>query len=450
VEHWLIVAILIVLVAFIIIVVVHRFFSAMIKMNEQLTIKNEALSESEKNYREIFNSTTDAIFIHDLKGRILDSNKAASEMYGFTKEEFLMHDVLTMVEDSNEYTQKKAELLMRQAIQNGDTTFEWLTQNKSGHSFWIEVGLKRAFVMGDEHLVAVVRNVDDKKQDALELEKYRTKLEHIVQERTQELKEKNKDLMATNDTILLQHEELEHTLKQLKTTQIKLAESEKMASLGMLSSGIAHEINNPLNFINGGLMGLENHFEENPNQINEELKLFLNSIKEGISRASAIVASLNHFSRKDENNLENVSFHKLIDNCLVILNSRLKHKVLVNKYYFKDDLVFKGNEGRMHQALLNILSNSEQAIQDKGKIDIFTFKENGKFVVSIKDTGMGIEKEILSKITEPFFTTKDPGKGTGLGLSITYNIIQEHNGTLEFITEPGKGTQTIISIPQNI
>lgn len=448
-EQWLLVIMLVTLVTFIIVVVVNQFIDSLMDMIDKLKINNKVLSESEQNYRQVFNSTTDAIFIHDMDGRIIDSNSAATNMYGFSHHEFLNQETLT----TNGKTDKNAAILshelMMETFEKGEKKFEWHASHKSGKTFWVEVGLKKAFVMGDMRLVAVVRNIDEKKQYEMELEQHKSQLEQIVLERTHELEEKNKDLLIRNETIMAQREELKTTLEELKSTQKKLVESEKMASLGLLASGVAHEINNPLNFIQGGLMGLEQHFEENTKQKNGEITMFLSAIGEGIQRASTIVSSLNHFSRQEETKMIPVNLNQTIENCLVILNNRLKNKVLVTKNYCCPELIVVGNEGRLHQAILNILSNAEQAIHSNGKINIFTERNANQAVISIEDNGVGIPEQYLNRVTEPFFTTKAPGKGTGLGLAITYNIIEEHKGTLEIFTKQGGGTKIVITIPQN-
>ena len=130
-----------------------------------------------------------------------------------------------------------------------------------------------------------------------------------------------------------------------------------------------------------------------------------------------------------------------------MLNNQIKDRVKVERDYTKQQFSFSCNEGKMHQALLNILSNADQSIDGKGTISIKTKVKENTLVIVVADTGCGIPKENLPRITDPFFTTKDPGKGTGLGLSITLNIIEEHNGKLEFESEVGKGTKVFVNLP---
>jgi signal transduction histidine kinase/streptogramin lyase len=271
--------------------------------------------------------------------------------------------------------------------------------------------------------------------------------EEGLQAANEELTAINEELYYKNEEINQTNAELKATLQHLKDTQSQLLQSEKMASLGVLTSGVAHEINNPLNYIMCAHMGFENYFEENNLIEDEVISELLDNLKEGVERASAIVQGLNQFSRASDSDTEECHLHSIIDNCLVMLNNKLKHRIEVEKNYYKEDLIIMGNVGKLHQAFINILSNAMQAIPEKGQIIINTKNENNTAIIEISDNGSGISEEDLSKITDPFFTTKDPGEGTGLGLSITYNIIHKHGGKLKFDSTEGKGTTVTVSLP---
>jgi signal transduction histidine kinase len=280
-----------------------------------------------------------------------------------------------------------------------------------------------------------------------ELEKYKNRLEFLVKERTEELETTNEELLSTNEELNQQREELKTILNDLKQAQSRLISAEKMSSLGILSAGIAHEINNPLNFIQGGLWGLKNYFEEHKTTNDKEIDMLLKAIEEGVFRASEIVSSLNHFNRQTESKQEDCDIHKTIDNCLVILGGEINGRIDVVKNFTKESPIIKGNDGKLHQAILNILTNSVQAITNEGVIKIDTKVEKNNFIIIIEDTGEGISKDDLTKILDPFFTTKAPGKGTGLGLSITHSIIEEHLGEIKYESEINKGTQVTIILP---
>lgn len=251
------------------------------------------------------------------------------------------------------------------------------------------------------------------------------------------------------DIVKVRTRELEETIKKLKTTKASLIQADKMASLGTLTAGMAHEINNPLNFIMGAYDGLANYFNKHGSLEKDKTELLVSSMNIGIERISSIVQGLDQFSRYNENMDEDCDIHSILENCFVILNNKIKHKIDIARNYSHETVLTKGNVGKLHQAFFNVLTNSIQSINDKGKIIVVTKIEGNNAIIEIKDTGVGIEKKNLEQITDPFFTTKPPGKGTGLGLSITYSIITEHKGTIEFESEFGVGTTVIMRLPTN-
>ncbi len=252
--------------------------------------------------------------------------------------------------------------------------------------------------------------------------------------------------LAVSCKACMQNQMLEQTYAELKNTQSQLVQSEKMASLGILTAGVAHEINNPLNYLKGTLYGLKNYFEENCPKESDTVTLLLDSLKCGINRITDIVKGLNQFGRDNSSYDESCNIHHIIDNCLVMLQYQFNNKIEIEKNYVPKELIIKGNVGKMHQAFLNLLINSMQAITHKGKIIITTNIVQPYAIIKISDNGCGIHADNLHKITDPFFSTKPPGKGVGLGLSITYTIIQKHNGLLEFDSVENKGTTAIIKI----
>ena len=259
-------------------------------------------------------------------------------------------------------------------------------------------------------------------------------LESTVAERTKELEEQKSEL---NDAI-----------EQLKNVQEQMVQSDKMASLGVLSAGVAHEINNPLNFIQGGVEGLEQTLINGGSPTREEFNILIGAIKEGVHRASKIVSSLNEFSHSADDRDEPCDIQHIIDNCLTMLQYRIKNDIELIKHYRVDDVKIMANNGKIHQVFLNIITNALQAIESTGTIRINTWNDRNYVYIEVIDSGQGIKPEDLPKITEPFFSTKEPGKGTGLGLSITYAIITEHKGKLTYSSEWGKGTTARIVLPR--
>ncbi len=241
------------------------------------------------------------------------------------------------------------------------------------------------------------------------------------------------------------NQELRMSLEELKHATQKLIQSEKMVSLGIMSAGVAHEINNPLNFIKGGVDVL---FEKLGKS--SEHTPYLKAIQEGVKRASTIVHSMKHFSTSTLSMDEECDLQDIIENCLIMLQHLFKYRIKITKDYTTDGgLKITGNEGRIHQAMLNILSNAEQAIKGKGEIKIQTRLVKNHIIITISDTGVGISKENLKRISDPFFTTKPIGEGTGLGLAISYQIMHEHGAKVSVLSEVGYGSEFTLSFPPN-
>lgn len=274
------------------------------------------------------------------------------------------------------------------------------------------------------------------------LDEHKKELENKVLERTKELNARNKELEKTNKELAL-------AVGKLSEAQNQIIHSEKMASLGILTAGVAHEINNPLNFILGGHTGLKNYFEVGDTTSKDEINFFLTSIRTGVERASKIIDGLSQFSRSTDSFDENCDIHKILDACLIMLDINIEDRIYVKKNYTRKRVDIAGNLGKLHQVFLNILNNSIQAINGKGEIVVQTKRIETDVEIRITDTGSGISQTNLSKILNPFYTTKQPGEGTGLGLSISFSIIKDHKGTLEFESKEGIYTTVIIKLPLN-
>ena len=284
-------------------------------------------------------------------------------------------------------------------------------------------------------------------QQNLELESKVEKRTSEILQLNEELNTVNLHLNQSNEELSVKNIELSAAIEQLQLTQEQLIHSEKMASLGVLASGIAHEINNPLNFIASGIYSLENYLNDKLNGEDPELEQIRYVLQTGLDRSAAIITSLNRYSRKDTALQTACNIHAIIDSCLLMLQNQTKHRIEIRKKYVQEEIKLTCNESKIHQALLNILANAVQSIVNTGIISIETKFEQDWLLLTITDTGCGINKENLSKIFDPFYTTKEPGKGTGLGLSITYTILKEHDASIEYSSEIGKGTTVHIRIP---
>ncbi|MEP0367274.1 MAG: ATP-binding protein [Cyclobacteriaceae bacterium] len=280
-------------------------------------------------------------------------------------------------------------------------------------------------------------------------------------------------------------EELNNAIESLKSAQSQLVHSEKMASLGQLTAGIAHEINNPINFISSGMVSIKMSIEslreiaeeysrldedgadpeevlENIRELKEdheyeemmeELDELIKDVNYGVTRTIEIVKGLRVFSRLDEEEVKSANVNENIDATLTLLRNKTKNRIKVSKFYEDKMHDIECYPGQLNQVFMNILNNAVQAMPDDKKdaeITIYTEEAKNEVMVRIKDNGMGIPDDIKNRIWEPFFTTKAVGEGTGLGMSITYGIIEKHGGKIELTSEVGKGTEFAITLPKKV
>ena len=240
--------------------------------------------------------------------------------------------------------------------------------------------------------------------------------------------------------------DLKEALDELKETQIQLINSEKMASLGQLVAGVAHEINTPVASIKSNNSIIEKLISQIEQQDIKDMLVEINTLdKEAIGRISNIVVSLKKFVRLDESDLQEADINKEIDLTLELIRHETKNKIEIVKNYGNIPLI-KCYPNMLNQVFTNILINACQAIKDKGQIDITTEYKDGNLIVKFKDNGRGIPKENINKIFTAGYTTKGVGVGTGLGLAISQKIIDKHNGKITVHSEEGIGTEFIITI----
>jgi len=271
------------------------------------------------------------------------------------------------------------------------------------------------------------------------------------------LRTSEKALRASTLELKEKNEALENTLNQLKETQNQLILQEKMASLGNLVAGVAHEINNPIGAIhsaadvaNRGLQKIKTLLHKTDSrQLQRPLELLERNnqvITTASERITKIVQSLRTFARLDEAQLQKVNLHENIDTTLTLIHHELRDKIDVIKEY-GDIPPIQCYPSELNQVFMHLLRNAIQAIEQEGTITIATFVDETQVCVRISDTGKGVPPEVLSQIFDPGFTTQGVGVGTGLGLSIVYNIAQKHKGDIKAESEVGKGTAFLLTLP---
>jgi C4-dicarboxylate-specific signal transduction histidine kinase len=249
-----------------------------------------------------------------------------------------------------------------------------------------------------------------------------------------------------------QNQVLESTIEQLKETETQLVQSEKLASLGRMSAGIIHEINNPLNFATTGLFTLRNKGKYLAAEQKEEYEEVLKDVEDGIKRVKNIVSDLRMFTHPDTESRDQVEIAEIITSSLRFLSNEWKDKVQIEQHFAEHQTVW-GNKNKLIHVIVNLLQNSLDAMRrktfenEKPTIWIEGRVGDGKSLLILRDNGAGIASEHLDKIFDPFYTTKDVGEGMGLGLSICYRIVQECEGRILVRTEPGKFCEFTLEFP---
>jgi len=335
-----------------------------------------------------------------------------------------------------------------------------------------------SFALGD--YINTLRKEKEKSQkEALAALK---KNERIIREQNVVLEKKVKERTLSLETA---NDELSHTMNELKDAQIQLVDAEKMASLGQLTAGIAHEINNPINFVSSNISPLKRDIEDLKEIIHEyqsstekgsisekdlarisdliedidyeytveEIDTLLDGIKEGAHRTAEIVKGLKNFSRLDESQFKAADVNEGLTSTLLILQSKSAGINIIQKYEATEEI--ECLPGKLNQLFMNVLDNSIFACNAKNyttderpEISIKTKQDSNTTTITIADNGIGMSPEVKNKVFEPFFTTKNVGEGTGLGMSIAHGIITNHEGTITINSNLGKGTELIIHLPR--
>ena len=479
--------------------------------------------KEERKFKGIFNNIFSFIGLLDNEGRILEINDISLNSMKTDTSQLKNSFFWEMDWWSNEEQKNKIKQAFNSAKSGNMERFELHYKMEDGKPFILDFSIK-PFLNEDgeiEFIIPEARDITEIKETELELRRLKDTLEILVMQRTEELEtameelnanndelftkneelnilnvqlienqeeikmlnsqliDRNEELNNINDALLEKSKQLEEALNKLKEAQAQMIQSEKMVSLGVLTAGIAHEINNPINYIKSGIYGFQKAFDkvmmayyklfdllnkspdskletkirevEAEYEVNsnlEVIKLLSDNINKGVMRTYEIVRSLKTIAYSENAGYATVNFNEMIESTLTILYHEYKNRIELVKD-FGNIPYFECIPGKMNQVFLNIFMNAVQAIEDKGKIFITSHmsKNQDKIVISIRDTGKGMSKFELSKIFDPFYTTKPIGTGTGLGLFISYNIIKEHKGSIEVKSEQNEGSEFIITLP---
>ena len=374
-------------------------------------------------YQEVFKHSVDVILVIDKEGHILERNPAHQRRTGFTDEDLKSKTVFDFL------TPEKATEVREAMEREGRFTGELEGMSRDGERIPVLVSI---FPIHDEE----------------------GKLDLYVS--------MGRDITAIKRALT----DLADTNRELRQTQAHLVQSEKMASLGGLVAGIAHEINTPVGAMTSmhdtlvrAMAKLKEHLREtNPEafESDERLKSLFAMIDEsnqvirsGASRVAEIVRRLRSFARLDEAELKKVDIHEGLEDTLTLVHHEIKHNIRLVRDYGKLPSM-SVYPSRLNQVFLNLINNARQAIRDKGTITIRTWVEDKTAAIAITDDGVGIPKENLPRVFDPGFTTKGVGIGTGLGLSICYQIVKDHRGRIDVESEVGKGATFTVRIPTNL
>ncbi len=399
----------------------------------------QLLKESEEKYRAVFDNSPVGIGMATIDGKIITLNENMARIFGYTMDEAQDIKLQSIYVDPKRRTQ-----LIDLVQEFGSVKdFESQLRRKNGEKYDALLNVNLLELGGEKMILTCIRDVTEQKS-------YMIRLEEDVNQKTQELQKEAK--------------ELQNTLKNLKETQDQLIQSEKLASIGLLAAGVAHEINNPLMGVINYAQIVKDHLgnTENIDLASKPYSFLNNIIKEG-DRIAEIVHGLLTFALEDTGKYVNAAVAEMINSALILLLPKMKSNLIdLQTFYNKDLPKVPVRESNIQQVILNVLQNSIDAVNEKfgemssqgeKKITIKTSivrKQKKRYVqIRIHDNGQGIQKETLQKIFDPFFTTKTKGKdsGVGLGLSVSYGIIKEHGGDVFVRSKRKKYTEVDILLP---
>jgi len=445
----------------------------------------------------IVNHTPESVIATDQEGRIKYVNPGTEKMFGYPTEELLDKELEILTTEL--YKERIQNEIFKVAACGRVWNGELLNRRKDGKLFYVSTSVSKmvdregsfiALVWFQRDITQTKRyqeemiKIEQEKAETLRiLHENETAINRSLNKAKRELQEKNLELEKRTHELEGEKKRLKEAYEKLNQMQAQLIQSEKLASLGQLSAGVAHELNNPIGFVHSNLGTLDEYVQDLKNllikyskleqllasnrpctellkqihelkreidlsHILEDFDKLITESKEGTHRVKNIVQNLKNFSYMDKGELQLADINQGIESTLNIIQNELKYRAEVIKEYGSIPKI-ECFPQQLNQVFMNLLVNAAQAIETKGAIRIKTYQRNKEVVVEISDNGVGILDENLKHIFEPFFTTKEVGKGTGLGLSVVYGIIQNHKGKIEVESEVNKGSTFRVILPLN-
>ncbi len=371
------------------------------QMTARLRDSEKELKASEEKYRSLFENDPNPIFVVDLETfRILDVNIRAIETYGYSREEFLSMSFLDLGDE------EEAEKIQSLVVHSCIFLPKIRHRKKDGTTLYVNIHSCPRQHLGKDVIIANIADISERIQ-----------------------------------------------------AEAQLIQAGKMATLGEMSAGVAHELNQPLNAIRVGTEYLNKVFTRNIDVSAEVVRKVCNEMISQVERASSIINHLREFGRKsDADELDRIDINKPIKDVFTLLGQQLRVRGIKVELYLSEDLLFiLGVQNRLEQVFLNLVMNARDAILEKKGvlvnenfdpcITIRSYRDRNNVVVDVSDNGIGIPEEVKDRIFEPFFTTKEVGKGTGLGLSISYGIVRDYGGNIEVASTGEKGTTFRLTFP---
>lgn len=438
-------------------------------IDEERRIEKD-LEQTLSQLRATLESTGNGILVIDWQGRLASMNRLLSQMWNLPEDSLLERRDEAILDSLLDAVVEREPLRARlSAILGHEETAE-IYHLKDGRIFECR---SRPQYLG-ERIVGRVFSFDDiteAKHAEAALRESRDQLEQRVRERTA-------DLLAANARLEVKKQHQDELIRKLEAAQNQLLQSEKLASIGQLAAGVAHEINNPVGFVNSNLNTLQRYvrdmlrlldayesLERSSSEVDlepvrqvkkeidadflrEDIGHLLDDSLDGLRRVKSIVQDLKNFSHVDRAELEWADIEAGLDSTLNVVWNELKYKARVIKEYAGAPQI-RCLPSQLNQVFMNLLINAAHAIEGQGEIVIRTGFDDDQLWVEVSDTGKGIPSEHLKRIFEPFFTTKPVGKGTGLGLSLAYGIVSKHGGRIEVSSEVGRGSTFRVILPRN-